>query len=336
MPETKHPLTNNNKWVFSQPSVGFSAHYVAVDSAGKREVRHVQTATTCREGVISNLRQAFQNSLINVEEYKAAQNLGWTATRTKVALKTIRSVDLDDVAGKEKPTTLKLLWHENYRKGWEEFPIEKFLQVCDVVMGPVMVLMSPARPMGADWWRSDPEKAIQDESGQKFVHWYGSDNWFLAHPATLSIATGLYRQCFHLCAVPGLADQIIATLSPDEVTAALSTNRQVPSLGFLKRTRQYIEVPVGANGTRQNYAFALGFWRRLIRLQRAIRRVGYADALGQDFPTGWALTSAEGAWRGVYNFWGDEGELTEHHRHLMKVGAPRRKTSGEKVANRIP
>lgn len=335
MPENKHPLVGNPKWIFNQPNVGFRARYVAVSAEGERGVRLMQAATTCREGVINQMRQALQSSLTNAEEYAAAKKkVGWSDKAKGAVHKVVKRVDLEALDGKAEPTSLKIQWHECWMKDWKEASVETFIRVCDVVMGPVMVLLGPNRPIGPDWWRTDPETALESEGKEdKYVHWYGSDNWFLAHPVTLSIVTGLYRQCFHLC-LTGLADEIIATISQDEINAVMSTNDHRLALSLIKRTRPYIEVPAGVNGNRVNYPFALGFWRRLIRLQRAIRRVGYEEALGQNFATGWALISGEGEWRGVYNFWGDEGELTDNHRHLMRIGAPRRKQSGEKVADR--
>ena len=104
----------------------------------------------------------------------------------------------------------------------------------------------------------------------------------------------------------------------------MSANSQKQALLLLKKMRMWVEVPTGTNGYVQNYAFPFGFWRRLIRLQRAIRRHGYEGALGQTFEAGWALTGGS-AYYGAYHFWGED-ENTEHHEHLMEMGAPRRKT----------
>jgi hypothetical protein len=337
MPDQKpaHPLTGNVKWIFNQPNLGLRVPYVLVSPNGDREVASMQMANTCREGLISTIRQVLVQRATNVEEYVESKNKGWgRICARRVEHKVIKQVDLCDPAGKAQPTSLKIQWHPHYMRGWETFEPDKFLQVCDVVMGPVMVLLSPHRVAGADWWRSDGEKTIENLDGSRYIHWFGSDNWFLAHPVTVSIATGLYRQCFHLCGVPGLADTILATVPPEDVVEVMSTNNAPLALSLIKQTRPYIEVPAGSNGNRHNYPFALGLWRRLMRLQRAVRRTNYAEALGQDFVTGWNLISGQGEWKGVYSFWGDEGELTNYHRHLMKAGAPRRKSSGEKVANR--
>ena len=204
-----------------------------------------------------------------------------------------------------------------------DFLIEEFLQVCDRVLGPIAVLLGPWRPEGDKWWRTNPKTALRAKGDRKFVYWQGSDNWFLAHPATVGIATGLYRQCFHLCGA-GVADRIIKDVSEEEISEVMSTNSQKQALLLLKKTRTWVEVPVAEKGYTINYAFPFGFWRRLIRLQRAIRRHGYEESLGEDFHEGWG-TTGEHAYHGAYHFWGEANELTDHDHHLMKMGAPRRK-----------
>jgi len=336
MLKKKHPLARNEKWKFSQPRVGFRAHYVAVDEkSGTKQVLGLSAANTCREGIISDARGAFQTRLTNLTEVSEFRGKnGWDCAGKPPEWVPTGSCDLIDPAGKKKPAELKLQWHPNWMKDWNDqnFKVETFLRVCDVVIGPVAVLLGPWRPRGDKWWRTDPKAAVHKSGDQEYVHWQGSDNWFLAHPATMAIATGLYRQCFHLCGA-GIADEVIDTLSEEEVAEVMSTNSQRLALQFVKRTRAWIEVPVADHAYVVNYAFPFGFWRRLIRLQRAIRQHGYEESLGQTFHDGWALTGQSGEWLGAYGFWGTEGELTDHHRHLMKMGAPRRKTSGESASN---
>jgi hypothetical protein len=323
MPKERHPLIGNPAWVFTQPRVGVQAQYVAVDlESGDREVQGLRIADTCREGVILSIRTMFQNRLTN---QKKILDMGWQTHKPKwVATK---DCDLLDYKGKKEVSSVLIQWHQSWMKGWEDFPVEKFLRVCDVVLGPVSVLLGPWRPAGDAWWKTDPMKALASHKGQNYIHWNGTDNWFLAHPATAAIATGLYRQCFHLCGA-GVADQVIETLSEEEVTEVMSTNSQGLALSLIKKTRPWIEVPVGGNGYKINYAFPFGFWRRLIRLQRAVRRYGYEEALGQSFHEGWG-TLGGSDFRGMYSFWGAEGELTDHHKHLMRVGAPKRGSRGK-------
>jgi len=326
-----HPLTGNRKWTFNQPDVGYRAHYVAVEREvddPERELMTVEASSTCREGVISSTREVFQARLTNANKVNEASQAGWKSKKPTWA--PTRDCDLIDLAGKVQPTQLKLQWHKNWMKTWEDFPVEKFLQVCDVVIGPVSVLLGPWRPKGEDWWRTDPKTALQSKGEQKYVYWQGTDSWFLAHPSTAAIATGLYRQCFHLCGA-GIADEVIQTLSEDELVEVMSTNTLKLAMRAVKKTRPWIEVPVGENGNRMNYAFPFGFWRRLMRLQRAIRRHGYEESLGQTFHEGWA-TTGQNAWSGLHGFWGTEGELSSHHTHLMKMGAPRRKKSDKSAA----
>ena len=323
MDKAKHPLLSNEKWTFNQPSVGFRAHYLAVEREvddPEKEALTLEVDHTCREGVVNQTRQVFQTRLTNLAEVTAA---AWNA---KPQLEFTKTVSLTDPSSREKPCQLKIQWHKNYMKGWEDFPVETFLKVCDVVIGPIAVLLGPWRLEG-EGWRTDPTKAERKTNGQSFVYWNGTDNWFLAHPAMAAIATGLYRQCFHLCGA-GVADQVIESLSEEEVSEVMTYNSQKLALALIKKTRPWIEVPVGQNGNKINYAFPLGFWRRLMRLQRAIRRHGYEESLGQTFHEGWATVSGT-QYRGVYGFWGEEGELTGHHQHLMEMGAPRRRKIGK-------
>jgi len=316
----KHPLMDNPKWLFNQPDVGFRAHYVVIDEEGKNQNLVMEAGSTCREGVISDARETFQSRLTNAREVNAAANKGWESERPEWVHK--RQVDLTQ----SKASQLRLQWHDAFFKG-EKFGVEEFIDVCDRVIGPVAVLLGPWRETG-DWWQTDPGLAMQEKNEQNYVYWNGTDNWFLAHPATVGIATGLYRQCFHLCGA-GLADEIIKSISEDEISEVMTNHSQKEALLLIKKTRPWIEVPVGENGGRINYAFPLGFWRRLIRLQRAIRRHGgYEASLGQSFHEGWATTDGNN-YSGLFAFWGDEGELTDHHKHLMKMGAPRRKISGK-------
>lgn len=332
MARQAHPLTENERWRFNQPEVGFKAFYFAVNTETKRgRVRSIQTSCTCREGVITNARQGFQNGLLNTEERASLSEPGnWTSMPP---LKQLREVDLTAEPGKKKPTELKIQHHKGFLDQYykSNFSVEEFLKVCDVVMGPICVLLSPSR-LDGDWWKTDPEKSVKGKPNSEWIYWSGSDNWFLAHPATLGIAMGLYRQCYHLCGA-GLGEKIIETLSEEEIEEVMSSNSQRLALQLIKKTRDYIEVPVGANGYTCNYPFPIGCWRRLQRLQRAIRRHGYEESLGQSFADGWALLGgALTPWSGLQSFWGEKGELTEHHHHLMEMGEPRRRESVSKSA----
>ncbi len=326
----KHPLLSNEKWLFSQPEVGIKAHYLAVDrETGKKENLSLQAASTCREGVVSKIRETFRTRLTNQTLARQTDQVGWKEKRPRWAV--TKDCDFAGQTDAKKAAELSIVWYAHwmsqpaaYNPG---FSIEEFIKVCDIVLGPVAVLLGPGRPTGS-WWKTDPEKALVGDGGKlKRAYWKGSDNWFLAHPATVGIATGLYRQCFHLCAA-GVAEEIIESVSDDEIEEVMSTNSQKLALLLIKKTRPWIEVPVpeGRGGYQVNFAFPIGFWRRLIRLQRAVRQVGYEESLGQNFHEGWSTTSGTSTWTGIYTFWGTVDEPTSHHEHLMKAGAPRRRT----------
>jgi hypothetical protein len=327
MGRKKHPLSENQSWRFNQPEIKIESFYTAVNrKTGRKTALRVGGSDTCRETTICNVRNTFTGHLTNHRE------LAGIAYDERVKLARItRDGDLES---KVDLTILSCHWHQNWMKGWEDFPVEKFIRVCDIILGTTSILLSPWRRRG-DWWKTNPDTALLgDPIDSRWVSWQGSDNWPLAHPATMAIALGLFRQCFHLCGA-GVADQIIEAVSEDETTEVMSNNSQKLALRLINRVKPWIEVPVGSGGFRVNYAFPLGTWGRLIKLQRAIRRHGYEKALGQDFHTGWGLPSSS-PYDGLHTFWGGEEDdnLTEHHHHLMRVGAPRRAThakSAEKI-----
>lgn len=325
MSVSKHPLAKSEAWVFAQPEVGFSTHYVAVNlETGQREVRSISNLASCREGVVYNIRQGLQGSLC--QKKHANSKAEWEFTFHQ-----IKEVDLRDPVAKEAGRTImKINRSALHAKVLSNCFLRKFAKACDIVMGPVCVMLGMHRPEG-DWWRTDPEKILENSH----LCWYGSDNFFLQHPVLVSIVTGLYRQVALACRA-GYADQILASVDYQEVEECLSTNNWKQSLAIIKETRPWIEVPCAKGGGVVNYPFPPGYWRRLKCLQRGARRHGYEKVLGQNFVDGWALEAKGNHWSGLYNFWGQEGELTQAHRQLMELGKPlRRKKSGAKPASRL-
>ena len=132
----------------------------------------------------------------------------------------------------------------------------------------------------------------------------------------------------------GFADQILESVDQKEIEECLSSGSWRQALLIIRKTRPYIEVPVGKKGRVGNYVFPLGYWQRMHRLQIGARRHGYETLLDQDFTTGWSLEMKGTNWTGLYNFWGEKGKPSEAHSRLMKLGKPRSKESGsESVKN---
>lgn len=326
MPVSEHPLAQEEDWVFAQPDVGFSTHYVAVDcETGERQVRSIASANTCREGVIYNIRRGLQENLCRKVQPRGKKD-EWS-----FKFQQTKEVDLQDPAAKEAGMSAMRINRSAFnRKVLSKRFLGKFIKATDIVMGPLCVLLAHHRPEG-DWWRTNPEEILLGP----YVYWYGLDNFFLQHPALVSILTGLYRQIALVCRA-GHTDEIIASVDYREVEECLSTNNWKQALAIVKGTRPWIEVPCAKHASTVNYPFPPGYWQRLQRLQRGARRHGYEKILGQSFVEGWALEEKGTQWTGSYNFWGQKGELTDAHRQLMELGRPsRRKKSGNKPAPRL-
>lgn len=321
MPKAKHPLEGDEKWVFAQPDVGFNARYVSVhQKTGERETRSISNATTCREGLVHNIRQGLQNGLcLKVSTGPDEWEFSWCQ---------VKNVDLTDPAAKESGmTALKIQRTALTQKVLSKRFLTQFIQVADIVAGPVCVLLSTGRPEG-EWWRTPIEEVLQDN----FLYWYGSDNFFMQHPVLVSLISGLYRQVALLCRA-GRAKEIIASVDYKQVEECLSSGDYKIALKIIEQTRPWIEVPTGKSGNEINYPFPVGHWRRLKCLQRGRRRHGYPKLLGQDFGEGWDLVSKATQWTGMYSFWGQKNGVTDKGHQLIELGKLiRRKKSGDKQA----
>jgi hypothetical protein len=322
MAPQKHPLTGNPHWTFNKPRMGFKTSYTAVErGTGERRVIVLSTTDTCRETLIYNTREALRARLTN------------SSTRHRGKLKVIKDIDFSDPETARSAVLYTNFYAGHLRAGMVG-RVDEFLRICDVVLGPVCVLLDPNRQKG-DWWRTNPETALVKVGANtvNYAAWQGSGNWFLAHPALMGIATGLYRQCFQLF-YAGLHDEIDGLFQNGEVEGVMTTGNRTLALRMLTKARPYVEVPVGTGGATSNYAVAMGFWRRLIRLQRAVRRHGYEKIFDQTLGESWDLTGGLYEFSGVYSVWGKSGELTDAHRRLITLGAPKRgKNAAKSIAH---
>jgi hypothetical protein len=326
MPKSDHFLANDPNWAFYQPETGFQTHYVAVNRKTRRwRTRSISNVSTCREGLIHNIRQGLQSGLCD--------RVQTGPHRWQFDLCQTKDADLTHPRGKGPgKTNLKLrksVFLTHYNEAIKEETLLKFVQATDIIVGPICVLLASHRPEG-DWWKTDPNKVCDGT----YIYWSGSDNFFLQHPALVSLMAGLYRQVALLCKA-GYGDKIIESIDYREIEECLSTNNWRQALAIIDKTRPWIEVPCAKNGYVINFPFPLGYWRRLQRLQRGARRHGYEKLFDQSFGEGWSLEHKGHQWSGMYNIWGEKGKLTGAHRRLMELGRPlRRKRSGNKSATR--
>lgn len=326
-----HPLTNNPQWTFWQPYLAAKSTVLVVDPKDNTKVAPLITSNTCREGILSNMRSGLWKEVM--EERRKKGRPSYEKHWKKV--NRVRLYDprlLEELAGANQ-----LRVHANGLKttpGGDPYPsqerIEQYLQVCDAIVGMPCVLLSHKRPEG-EWWRSEVP-----QEGTEYISWNGSDNWFMRHPALLAAATGLIRQAALLVA-RGYGEQVLETVDRKLIEEALTTGDWKLAYDQAIKLRPWIEVPVGQGGAQRNYSFPLGFWPRFDHLQRAQRRHNYQKIFDSSFYQSWGLTSDQNnvqQWSGTYSFWGERGNYTDHHRRLMELGKPRRRSGRGKGATR--
>jgi hypothetical protein len=304
-----HPLRNSSRWDYDDPDMGMIVPYMFVGPKKKRRPQTVRTSGSCREGIIDNLRAILQSKLTTT------QFVGPETWRKKTLMREDSRIVLE-----HRSAQRATLWIDRpcHREGIVLFP-----QVADYILGTCSVLLSSK----GKWWRTKypfhtEEHPKSRASGNK-IFWRGSNNWFLQHPATVSLATGLLRQCFSLC-TGGFGQQVLDTVSSAEVEGVLTGGDPKKAVALAKKLRTWIEVPPGDYAYPEHYAVPEGTWGRLISFHRAVQRYGYEETLGQDFVTGWNLPESKGLeyYKGAEDFWGEPGEPTYHYQRLMKLGAP--------------
>jgi hypothetical protein len=199
--------------------------------------------------------------------------------------------------------------------------IEEFLQVANALVGIPSVLLSHRRPEDDTWWKTDPANC-RDGS---YVCWSGTDNWFMRHPALISIATGLLRQTALLTAF-GYGERVLDCVREEEVEEVLTTGNQKLAYSLTKKLRTWIEVPESEDGTSYHYPFSLNSagWNLFDHLQRAQRRHNYKSVFGGSFYDSWGLRVEDKwkNWTGSHSYWKMTGGDVDAYKRLMSLGKP--------------
>jgi len=313
-----------DRWSFSQPNLGFRAKYVSIDKDGERSEHPMRYLSTCREGVVSQARKEFQ------ETFTTKSRTGHRVWNFSFETGSDR-IDLADPTVKGAGDT-KLLINASMLTRKEQ---AVFLQVADYLVGNVCVLLNPDERIEGEWWRTEPnDYLVPDTTGNNCVGWNGSDNFFLHHPALLSLITGLYRQAL-LLTKAGYGEEILGAVPREKVDKAMTLGSWRQALANCKKLRQWIEVYTPQGAHQMNFPFPDGYWLRFMRLHQALRRHGYQEVFDQDFTAAWNLLAKNSNWSGMYSFWGnkkgEDGNENDHQakqrRRLMKLGKPQERKS---------
>lgn len=318
-----HPLTGNPKWLHVQPMMSVSfPYFVTPLPSGDPESKTLLANDTCRERLISTFRTAFQQASTQKEPVGPMEPWAWKRSPTA-------TISFESKA--KDPQIAKLSIHRggyHLQAGRIDTDVDLFLQAVNAIVGTSCVLFDPTRPKG-DWWRTPADKSVNPQNGE-MVSWFGTTNFFAIHPVLTAIVLGLYRQAAILVSI-GYGEKIVNAVPRAEIEAAITDCDWRKALANAEALRPWIEVPLPkAVGTNPfNFAFPTGYWRRYVRLHRALRRYGFGKVFGEDFCANWDLLHPPSKTiTGLYTFWGWEGQYSEQHNALMRLGKPlKRKTA---------
>lgn len=327
-----HPLSNHPDWLFWQPEISVKGTVLILPEGEQApEVRSFWATHTCREGLITNIKSGMSRHILHWQKPRLGQPLWKVRRRRGARIRLYDSRVYENLVGANLlgvPGRNLLPLGEKEKAAPSKNTVQRFQEVCDALVGVPSVLLSPNRPPG-EWWREHVAA-----SAEKQVPWSATDNWFMRHPALLSIATGLFRQAV-LLTKQGFADRVLECVRRSEVEEALTTADWRLAYKLALQLRPWIEVPCGKGGSRINYPFPLGLWSRFEYLQRAQRRHNYQKIFGESFYESWNLTahgSGTAPSSGAFSVWGRKSEYTDARARLRKLGAARRRSRRGKQA----
>lgn len=321
-----HPLYNKKEWVFTQPTIRVNSSVMLKDLATDEEIKcNITSSSSCREGMISDIRTALQRRTTN---FVKLGDRAWEGN-----LKLTHSISLGDPRCLGNGETV-LLVHTKERVISRK-DAQDFLKVSDAVVGIPCALLNPNRKPG-DWWRTDPAQSYQKFKDDHYtLEWWGADNFVLQHPALFASVLGLYRQVFLLFQA-GWGRKVLESIDHSRVERVLTEPSWKDALELAEQLRPWISVPVPTHGLVSNIPFPwyprqakqVSYWQRFIRLQRALHRYPAEEVFGGDFVDGWALLNKGPQYTGAFALWGEAKTLTAAHKKLMELGKPKEKSSG--------
>lgn len=313
----KHPLASEPNWRFRQHQVGLQAPLRVVSAKSKRGAKKViSVSNVCREGAVHDVRRNLQVLLTSRKKIS-----GW-APMPSGRVKITGSADLNDEslkqpgesflsvasahitgflarkhpkAGKRMPRgrdqymygiNARYPQYTFYQGNLTDPKVQDFIDLCNAVIGPITILLNPDRFEG-NWWDTTVGEA-KSSARSGFLRWYGIDNSVLAHPALVSLYTGLARQCALMarCDVKG---QVMGCIDEGELEECLTNSDPELALKLAKALKQWIEVPVPTNGTASNVPVPSGSFNKIPILHKALYTHGFEETFGKSFEKGWAI-----------------------------------------------
>lgn len=298
------------------PDVGFTAGI----KAGTRNIKLSQCGP-CREEVIYAIRQRMQD-----EGYSHIAGRGWNDRSFKKKPGT--GLDLEDSTLKQPG--LSFLHACEGGNGYDDEPghickrrccIEPQLALLDALVGPACVLLDYDRYVG-DWWQTSLEEFVTEsrinryEPKQRMYRWYGTSNFFLRHPALVSIVLGLFRQAFMIASC-GAEAALLKKIDRKEVEDCLSNADPALALRLIGQARPWLESSKGGTF----FPFSNNNFRLLTDLHKAIYRHGYDEVFGGDLESSWDLDELRtgGGGGGAFSYFGNKSKQTTARKRVTRL-----------------
>lgn len=345
-----HPLSSADEWYFSQHSVQVHAPIYVVPqkrSSGRRGGKKVLNGRDdCREGVLSQLRHVVAGAIgsrrqdplrswSKIWEQHSEVDLDRPMLRQPgESFIAVAKAHITYARMQENPhykpagkRTRHDPWTYGYKNekdkmirnhGFIELTndmVREYIDVCNAVVGPIGVLMSPDRYQG-DWWTTNLQECTRSRN-DGMLRWYGVDNTCVAHPALASLYSGLVRQCAFIVRA-GKAELVRNAIADLPLKECLTQSDPELALQIIKKMRHWIAVPALKRGSAANIPVSVGTLPKVIALHKAIYAHGFEKTFGTDFVKGWAAGGVHnhgygGAatgrrFNGIHTFMGRRGE----------------------------
>lgn len=299
-----------------QPFLGFQTkiqiHWNGKDKRRRSGGVHTMRAgAVCREELLHAVAQDFSDQVT-----RSRQKPGSWEYITEVE----GQIDVDAPVLKQPGTTF--LWIANdddpyvdptYTPCTRPCCAGSLIETVDAIVGNACVVLNNDYYQG-DWWQTSLEESQSDR--QSSFAWFGTDNFFLHHPALLAVVTGLFRQAVLLHSF-GLEEGLLQAVPREDTVRALSEADEKLALRNLDKMRPWIQ----AQSAGRFFPFGGSNWGRLRTLHRAIYKHGYDQLFAGDFNHRWGLGErATGLVNGAFSYWGAHTKPTKAGKLLNKLG----------------
>lgn len=301
------------KWAHleqQQPVLGFETKVRVVPlegEKGKPKTCSLSGSASCRE----ELNYYIRNRLGSLTYKSVAKPSSSPWEFSSYDRKRVAEIDLD-FEDTHQPDVTKMwinlpVYHRVYRRGrthHHQFPqwtpsYTRLIETTDALTGLVCLILNPDRYYG-NWWRTTVQDAkVKGVGSMKCFIWYGTDNFFLAHPALTSIVFGLFRQSVRLVKA-GQVDALSTRAPRAEVRKALDQSDPERALHLVKKLKPLI---ASTSKTRQ-YPIRTAHFDFLFDLHKAIYEHGFEKVFGTPSKAWNCQVEYGGLVNGSYTYFG--------------------------------